>query len=721
MRALPTVRLLFAFPLCVLLLCVPARAAVVYVNKNAPGAVHNGTSWATAFQSVQAGVNASVSGDEVWVATGTYSEYVTISKSASLYGGFAGTEAQRGERDWAANATVINGGGATKSVTSSAQQALIDGFTVRNNGAGYVSKSCVDVISGTATIANCAINQDASDGDGVSVKYGTAFVDTCAISAGKSGVLAVHGTATVSNCVVKGCGSGVTAYYDGVATIRSCALVANGAGVISSASGYVTVTNCTLSGNGTGVNAYWGRVSIFNSILAFNGKGIFGDYSRYGVGGTLSHSVVYGNTTANNDGYHFQTQQGNVSADPLFVDRAGGDYHLKPGSPCIDAGDDSAVAPGDTDLGGNPRIVGPHVDIGAFEFLPSLSASLGTPIQAAPSVVDGVVYAGGENGKLYALTSPALTPVPGFPVDIAAAVGAPVKLNSRPAVYYGKAGKAVYLTTDVGHVVKVWPDGRVAWVSHPLSGPTMSTPAVTPDGNVYVDLCKGSDPVSNFVFKLDETSGVPASLSPYLGPYGGALIDRSAAIDQRYCYVNASYQWLGSLAVLNQDNLMVRASFAPGEEALPPFLNGASVYVATKGGSVYRVNSVTMNADLGFGSLGRVKMGEAVTAGPFLDSGVVYLGTASGRVWKLNGVTGVKSLFLDSGTNSAITGLLVTRGIVAFGTASATLQQVAVASPAIKTVETLSGPPAGGPVYDPVQRRFIIATTGGQVYSVPGM
>jgi hypothetical protein len=51
----------------------------------------------------------------------------------------------------------------------------------------------------------------------------------------------------------------------------------------------------------------------------------------------------------------------------LFVDRANGDLHLQAASPCIDAGYDPAVTAGETDLDGKPRILGAHVDIGAYE------------------------------------------------------------------------------------------------------------------------------------------------------------------------------------------------------------------------------------------------------------------------------------------------------------------------------------------------------------------
>ena len=47
---------------------------------------------------------------------------------------------------------------------------------------------------------------------------------------------------------------------------------------------------------------------------------------------------------------------GDMNADPMFVDPDNGDVRLQPGSPCIDAADNTAVPPGvTTDLDGDPR------------------------------------------------------------------------------------------------------------------------------------------------------------------------------------------------------------------------------------------------------------------------------------------------------------------------------------------------------------------------------
>jgi predicted outer membrane repeat protein len=124
--------------------------------------------------------------------------------------------------------------------------------------------------------------------------------------------------------------------------------------------------NCTFSGNSA---AEGGAIFTENIISA-----------------TVANCILWGDTPDEIAGatltVNFSDVQGgvrgpdNIDADPMFIDPPDGDYRLRAGSPCIDAGDNTAVSAGiRRDLDGNPRFVDatllgttPVVDMGAYEF-----------------------------------------------------------------------------------------------------------------------------------------------------------------------------------------------------------------------------------------------------------------------------------------------------------------------------------------------------------------
>ena len=185
-------------------------------------------------------------------------------------------------------------------------------------------------------------------------------------------------------------GGGICSSSTSRVTLTGCVFIANtavtrGAGMFNWDS-IATVTNCTFSANSAG----------------FDGGGMFNDHSAPAV----ANSVFWNNAGGQISGYPADVRysnvedgcagEGNIDADPLFVDPANGDYHLSAGSPCIDAADNAAVPAdefdldedGDTeeplpfDLDWNPRFVDdpdtqdtgygtpPIVDMGAYEFQP---------------------------------------------------------------------------------------------------------------------------------------------------------------------------------------------------------------------------------------------------------------------------------------------------------------------------------------------------------------
>ena len=377
------------------------QCAVIHVK---PGGVdsNDGLTWDSARLTVQAGLSAALSGDDVWVAAGTYVERITLTDGVGLYGGFVGTETSRGQRNWAANVTILDGnqgGSVVTSPSGATASTQIDGFTIRN-GSGTLQGEVswgggIYCSSSSPTIANNTITANrATRGSGIYCSSSSPTITNNTIGRNTAtgtyggtggGIYCESYSGTIANNSIT---ANNASWGGGIYCSSSSPTIANntisgnsassqGGGIYCEVFTSPTIANNTISGNSAGnvggaICSYSlsSLGTIANNVVGFNSSGL-----AYLSGGTpvVKHNCVY-----NPDGYNYlglSPGATDIQLDPLFVNRAAGDYHLTGASPCIDAGDDSVVQSGWVDMDGQARVQGAHVDIGADEVAPATLSS----------------------------------------------------------------------------------------------------------------------------------------------------------------------------------------------------------------------------------------------------------------------------------------------------------------------------------------------------------
>ncbi|MGB9587378.1 MAG: right-handed parallel beta-helix repeat-containing protein, partial [Armatimonadota bacterium] len=154
------------------------------------------------------------------------------------------------------------------------------------------------------------------------------------------GILCEYASPTISGNVIYGANTGVRLYQSS-SVVTNNTIVANSTGIFCSGA-----TKPTLS----------------NNIVAFN---FYGIQKSADCQPLLSHNDVYGNVKFD---YGSNTSHPtDLSIDPQFASFEYGNLHIRPSSPCQDAGDTAAPGIPTVDMDGQQRIYGSKVDIGADE------------------------------------------------------------------------------------------------------------------------------------------------------------------------------------------------------------------------------------------------------------------------------------------------------------------------------------------------------------------
>lgn len=348
---------------------------------------------------------------------------------------------------------------------------------------------------------------------------------------------------------------------------------------------------------------------------------------------------------------------------------------------------------------------------------------------------DDVFYFGANDGFLYAET-PSGGPVPGFPFDTRTLPydGKPVPIRSRPAIYFGNEPAAsLYFTTVRGQIVSLHTDGTPRWVQwpEPTGHDCSSTPAITPDGDLFVAINTSIGPR---VWKLNASTGALLGATPPLGLPMSTSSSIAVAGNLVYVGVVPPHPGMGSLFVLDT-NLNVRAAGIAQNEGViaPPFVNGMFMYDGTMSGNLYKVNSVTMNPDMTFGVGGFAPIGEPMATSLYAVQRVpgtveLYAGTAEGRVYHVD-ESGNYFLILDTmwfGEPAPIQGFAFapspSNPVLAFG-AGHWFYEMPVDCPMCANVLLDSGTGDWGfstaPTYGVASRFFAIGNLDGYLYTFP--
>ncbi|MBI3119846.1 MAG: DUF1565 domain-containing protein, partial [Candidatus Hydrogenedentes bacterium] len=372
-------------------------APVIFVDIDNTGR-EDGASWATAYDSIQEGVDvASVEGGgEVWVAEGTYtgvsSPVVTLKEGVQLLGGFAGNETLVTERSHADHVTTIDGQGSRRCVLG-ANNTMIDGFTVtrgdsstnpsyggglyvanavmaiQNNvftdNFGYYSGGAISAGIGVS-VSDCTFANNRAQSGGGAISGAGLEISRCTFKQNRANY---GGGLAVSDATIDGCtfsmNVGGAARLGGNVDLTNCLAVANDygwgwGGAFYFGSGTLTMTNCTLVDNiadqfGHGLYVDTGNADIRNCIFHNQSNSEIA-WKTGGPAPVVSYSLITGGFAG----------PGNLDADPMFFSALDGDYRFQGTSPCIDTG--TAVGAPADDLTGISRPQGAGVDIGAYEF-----------------------------------------------------------------------------------------------------------------------------------------------------------------------------------------------------------------------------------------------------------------------------------------------------------------------------------------------------------------
>ncbi len=408
---------------------------IIYVDANAGGA-KNGQSWADAYNDLSLALSSANETNEVWVAKGIYTPrsatlVFLLPTNVEIYGGFAGGEGSRSDRDWQHNETILHPASGKPTAYSgysasiSETYSVLDGFILENAMdleavnihqrsqflQNCVFRNCAVAVKndgGNPSFINCvfsALTNNAVQNNQAGAAFsGCRFQDSFMADRNRFLVTDGYMPLNFTDCVFSN--NNVAACINGTqipVTLSRCQFLGNtssAGAVLTAQSGALTIDNSLFAGNstnqsGAAVYSSGAHLTVRNSTFAdnaaqVNAGAIFVDSN--GSDATIVNSIFWGNRLFDAGSSPIQNQQvacssgavpisfsiieglsspsssGNQGYAPLFVDAGAGNYRLLGSSPAIDAGQRTSWSSANVDLDLLLRVSGNAQDIGAYEF-----------------------------------------------------------------------------------------------------------------------------------------------------------------------------------------------------------------------------------------------------------------------------------------------------------------------------------------------------------------
>jgi len=372
---------------------------IIYVDDTPASDANTGMSWENAYVNLQDALDRASSGcgSQIWVAGGTYIPskptppplYFQLVNGVPIYGHFAGNETSIDQRNLSnpANESVIDGtdvsGLYVVRANGLASNTTLDGLSIKGATSG------IKIENGTATLTvkNCTISNSSSYG--INASGPNFIVADCNIYNAGRGINSTTSNFTITGCVIHNNYYGIYVTSAPASARVSNSIIRNNQnGIYAGSAAPFLISNNWIHHNTDGYNSgsgvfTWATVTLRNNTIFGNDYGINNPAKP-----TIHNCIIWGNDSDLANPYTSKYSAsftcfancgnavgtGNICGDannPLFVDPDLNNYHLAPGSPCIDSGDPNGNYEGQSDIDDEYRVMGLRIDMGADELYQS--------------------------------------------------------------------------------------------------------------------------------------------------------------------------------------------------------------------------------------------------------------------------------------------------------------------------------------------------------------